>query len=394
MPEEAVATVILTDLTGAFPDPWEVEISSLSVQDRLGLLGDTAALAFDQAPGEGWEVKTLADWPRSVRADISLGTVGGEPPVDHGPYYVRRATGTVMESGVAYSLGLSRASASTDMERILRASMFRQYAWVLAGDFSQFSPFTAQELREQQGFEGLVNALASLGLGVALAPLTADNFAQLQAVRLTGHGADLWNDSTSAAFLAGWLGIPVPFVYRLEDLFSIRLPDRPRGGYGVNLFDTSAAQDITEYDLAMSMGDLRRRNNLTENRANVRYTVKADDPLQRSELQQAGHTGVDVIPGPPVKPTVSGEDLLPPTLLPGEFPDGVAASLAVYGRAAQQSLEAVSATAEIDWNPYLRNGRLVRHSERLYRLIEISHDLGGARTTVTVVPVVSALSPF
>ena len=85
----------------------------------------------------------LEDFPRSVRVDVSLGIEGGLPPVDHGPYYVRRGGGTVMESGRAYSLGLSRASASADMERILRASMVRQYAWVLGGDFSAVSAFTA-----------------------------------------------------------------------------------------------------------------------------------------------------------------------------------------------------------------------------------------------------------
>ena len=96
------------------PNPSQaVTTALLGVGLRPVPVADVAAIS-DQEPGEGWPVQTLEDWPRSVRVDISLGTEGGEPPVEHGPYYVRRSSGAVMESGIAYSLGLSRASASTE----------------------------------------------------------------------------------------------------------------------------------------------------------------------------------------------------------------------------------------------------------------------------------------
>ena len=394
MPRQAVATVRLTDLTGAYPAPWEVQVMSLSVNDRLGLQGDTGSLAFDADGGAGeWAVSGLEDFPRSVRADVALGIEGGEPPVEHGPYYLRRGSGAEMESGVGYSFGLSRASASADMERILRASMVRQFAFVLGGDFSSPSPFTFQELTEQQGYDGLVGGLLDLGLGTALAPLTNANFAQLRSVTLQTD-ADTWDDSVAAAFLDGWRGVPVPFLFRLADLFTERAPDRASAGYGIDLFNASAALDASDHDLTVSMGDVRRRNNLTENRANARYAIKTGDDLQRTELQQAGRTGADAIGGLPLKPSAAGRDLLPPTLLSGEFPDEEAARLAVYGRAAQQSLEAISASVEIDWHPYLRNGRIVTHRQRRYRVTEISHDLEKLSTGLTMIPVVSGVSQF
>lgn len=388
MAAQAVASVTLTDLSRGFSAPWRVEISSLAVHDRLGLLGDTASLSFDREPNESgaWNVSGLEDFPRSVRVDVSLGIEGGDPPVDHGPYYLRRGSGTAMESGTAYQFSLTRASASADMERILRASWVRQYAYLLGRDFPTLSPYTVQSINERQGYDGLVNGLLEMGLGAALAPLTDDNIGQLTSVR-PGY-ADGWVDAQTAAFMDGWRGVPVPFLFRLGDLFTLRPADRRRSAFGVDLFQSAVALDLDGYDLKVSMPDLRRRNNLTENRANIRYTLKGGDSLQRSALRQAGHTGLDVIPGPPLSPTVSGEDLLPPTPLGREFPDEASADLAVYGKAAQQSVAAISATAEIDWNPYLRNGQVVRHARNLYRLVEIAHNLDQASSALTMVPLV------
>ena len=394
MPDQGVAHVRLTDLTGSFAAPWEVEIVSLTVNDRLGLLGDTAMVAFDRETGpEGWALDNLLDFPRSVRADISLGVEGGPPAVEHGPYYIRRGSGTVMESGGAYSVSMSRASVSADLERILRATMVRQFAFVLGSSFLSPSPFVFQVLSEQQGFDGLVNGLLDLGLGTVLAPLTSENFGQLRSFTLQSD-ADTWDDSQAAVFLANWRGTPIPFLYRLVDLFTERMPDRRRSGYGVNLFDSTVALDLSDYDLVLGMPDMRRRNSVTENQAGVRYTLKGDDALQRSELQQAGRSGVDVLPGAPLAPGQPGQDLLPPTVLSGEFPDGQSADLAVYGRAAQQSLEAISASAEVDWNPYLRNGQVVVHSGNRYRLVELGHDLEKLGTSLTMVPLVGAIDPF
>lgn len=162
----------------------------------------------------------------------------------------------------------------------------------------------------------------------------------------------------------------------------------------MDLFDTRPVLDIGGYDLAVAMGDIRRRNNITENQANVRYTLKTGDSLQRSQLRQAGHTGLDFIGSAPLSPSTQQEDLLPPTTLNGEFPDQDAADLAVYGMAAQQSLEAISATCELDWNPYLQNGRFVERGGDLYRIIELAHNLDQASTTLTVVPVVASGGPF
>ena len=386
MVDQARAEVTLTDLTGKkFPQPWTVEVVDLTVVDRLGFTGDTATLTFDRAPDDGgaWAVDNILDFPSSTRTDIALGVEGGPPMVEHGPYYVRRASSVTMESGIAFSVSLSRASASRTLETILRTTMFRQIAWLTGIDLTAS---TVERLGETRGYGGLVDELAALGYGVSLVRLNLRNLVQLVGRGLPGA----LDGSQAARFFAGWAGTPVPFIYEISRLVILRAPTEDPDTHGVDLFDRTVVLDVSEYDLNIQVGDLRRSNNPVDNVRSIRYSVLGSDELGRSVLTEDDAGPLGSRSSVPLEPSVEAIDQLPVTVLSGEYSDGEDARDAVVGKAVQQSLEAISASVEIDWNPDLVNGSLVTHDGLIFRVIEIAHNLQKVSTALTMVPVITS----
>ena len=116
-------------------------------------------------------------------------------------------------------------------------------------------------------------------------------------------------------------GVPVPFSTAWRTCSPSASRTGARSGYGVDLFDASVALDISEYDLTVQMGDLRRREQPDRKPRQRPLHHQDRGPPAALGTAAGGQHRVDVIPGPPPRnPPPPARTCCRPPCCPASFP--------------------------------------------------------------------------